>query len=84
MYYQECALYGFQQHILTNEQYYEQFNSNFDVGLAISITRKHHFLMEDMAQEKFKRKFDDLIPDEQLIKIIFAKRLYYRGRPVSQ
>ena len=31
VYDKECALYGFHQHNLKNEQYYEQFNTNVDV-----------------------------------------------------
>ena len=50
VYNQECALYGFNQHNLINEQYYEKFNTKFDVGEAIYITRKHHVPMEDKAQ----------------------------------
>ena len=66
MYNQECALYGYQQHILTNEQYYERFNTKVDVGEAIGITSPHFVLMEDMAQEISKRKFYGLSIDEQL------------------
>ena len=32
VYNQECALYGFNQHNLTNEHYYEQFGTNVYVG----------------------------------------------------
>ena len=50
VYNQECALYGFLQHTLTNEQYYERFHTKVDVGESIGITRQHCILMEDMAQ----------------------------------
>ena len=65
MYNQECALYGFNKHNLTNGQYYEKFNTKIDVGEAINITRKHHVLMEYMAQ-KILIYFDDLSSDEKL------------------
>ena len=50
MYNQECALYGFNHHNLTNEHYYEQFNDKVDVGEATSITRQHRDKMEYTAQ----------------------------------
>ena len=59
VYYQECALHGFQQHNLTSEQYYELFNIKVDAGEYIGITLKHDVLMEDTAQETFLN-FDDL------------------------
>ena len=55
VYDKECALYGFNQHNLKNEQYYERFNANIDVGEAIGITRQHRFLMEYTAQETLKK-----------------------------
>ena len=65
MYNPECALYGFNQHNLTNEQFYDRFNTKVDVGEVIGITRQHRVIMEDMAQETLK-KFDDLSSDEKL------------------
>ena len=50
MYYQECALYGFQQHNLKNEQNYERFNTKVYAGEYIGITRQHRVLTEDTAQ----------------------------------
>ena len=38
VYDQECALYGFNQHNLINEQYYSQFNTNVGVVEAIRKT----------------------------------------------
>ena len=58
VYNKNCELYGFHQQNLTNEQYYEIFNTKIYVGEAISITRQHHLLMEDTAQETFF--FNDL------------------------
>ena len=51
MYNQECELYGLHQHKFTNEQYYEKFNTRFDVGEDIGITRQHRLIMEYTAQE---------------------------------
>ena len=53
VYNQVCSLYCLHQHNLTNEHYYEIFNTKVDVGEAIVITRQHHVLMEYMAQETF-------------------------------
>ena len=39
VYVQECEIYIFQQHTLTNEQYYGSFNKKVDVGVSIGITR---------------------------------------------
>ena len=62
---QECELYGFQEHNLTNEQYYEQFDKNTYVGEYIGITRQHYVLMENMTQETFCLTFYDLSSDQQ-------------------
>ena len=50
VYDQECALYGFHKHNLTNEHYYERFNTKVDVGESIGITRQHRVLMEYMEK----------------------------------
>ena len=55
------SLHVFQQQSLNNENYYEQFNTKFDVGVAISITRQHRVLMEYMAQESLKRHLMTLV-----------------------
>ena len=65
MYYQECALQGFQQHKMTNKQYYEYFNTKVDGVESISITRQHHFLTEDTTQQKLKIKLDEISTYEQ-------------------
>jgi hypothetical protein len=39
VYKQECTLYSFNQSTLTNEQWYEQFNTRIDIGSAIRVTR---------------------------------------------
>ena len=65
MYNQECALYIFQQHNLTNKLYYERFSAYVDVGEVIGIKIQHRFLMEGTAQETFQKNYD-LSSDEQL------------------
>ena len=55
VYNQECSLYGFLQHNLTNVHYYEQFNTKVDVEESISITRQHRVIKEDTTQETFKK-----------------------------
>jgi hypothetical protein len=36
---------------ITNEQWYERFNTRIDVGSAIGVTRQHHILLEHVASE---------------------------------
>ena len=57
-------MYGFNQHNLTNDYYYEKFNTKFDVGEAIGIIRQHNVIMEYTAQETFDF-FNDLSSDEK-------------------
>ena len=57
VYNKECALYGFNQHNLTNEQYYEVFNTKVDVGEDIGIISQQRVLMEYTAQETLKKSF---------------------------
>jgi hypothetical protein len=38
VYEQECTLYSFAQNTLSNEQWYERFNTRIDVGTAIGVT----------------------------------------------
>ena len=61
LYNQECTLYGFHQHNLTNEQYYERLNTKVDVGESISITMQHRVLMEDMSHGTFKKRLTTLV-----------------------
>ena len=63
---QECTLYGFHQHNLTNQQYYEQSNNKVDVGEVIGITRQHRVLMEYTPQEFLKKILDELSSDKEL------------------
>jgi hypothetical protein len=67
VYEQECTLYSFTQNSLTNEQWYERFNTKIDVGSAIGVTRQHQVLLETVTAEigDGKTKFEDLTSDEQ-------------------
>jgi hypothetical protein len=51
VYEQECTLYSFNQNALTNEQWYERFNTHIDVGSAIGVTHQHQVLLEHVASE---------------------------------
>ena len=53
VYNHECAVYGFYQHNLTNEQHYVQFNTMINVEETIETTIKHRVIMEDTTQESF-------------------------------
>jgi hypothetical protein len=66
VYDQECALYDFSQNQLSNEQWYERFNTKINVGSAIGVTRQHQILLEHVAAEEGNVKFKDLTPEEQL------------------
>jgi hypothetical protein len=67
VYEQECTLYSFNQNTLTNEQWYERFNTQIDVGSAIGVTRQHKILLEHVASEASpSTTFDAMTPAEQL------------------
>jgi hypothetical protein len=51
VYEQESTLYSFSQNTLSNEQWYERFNTRINVGTAIGVTRQHTVLLEHVAQE---------------------------------
>jgi hypothetical protein len=66
VYEQECALHSFQQNALTNEQWYERFNTKIDVGSAIGVTRQHQILLDHVAAENGGTvKLEQLTPSEQ-------------------
>jgi hypothetical protein len=65
VYEQECTLYSFTQNSLTNEQWYERFNTKIDVGTAIGVTRQHQILLEHVAAENGTTKFQDLSDADQ-------------------
>jgi hypothetical protein len=54
VYEQESTLYSFSQNTLSNEQWYERFNTRIDVGTAIGVTRQHTVLLEHVAPSQHK------------------------------
>jgi hypothetical protein len=61
VYEQEISIYSFNQHSLTNEQWYERFNTKIDVGSAIGVTQQHRVLLEHVAAENGgATSFDEL------------------------
>ena len=68
VYDQELSLLQFHQNQLSNEQWYERFNTKVDVGGAIGITRQHKVLLEHAAQDVHKMEFAAL-PDADKITV---------------
>ena len=58
-------MYGFHQNVLTNNQWYEKFNTKVDVGDAIGVTRDHEVLMEWTSQDVHKQAFITLLDAEK-------------------
>jgi hypothetical protein len=65
VYEQESALYTFTQNTLTNDQWYERFNTRIDVGSAIGVTRQHTVLLEHVAAELGNDTFKELNSKQQ-------------------
>jgi hypothetical protein len=66
VYEQECTLYSFAQNSLTNEQWYERFNTKIGVGSVIGVTRQHQILLEHVTAESgTTNKFKDLSDADQ-------------------
>jgi hypothetical protein len=65
VYEQECTLYSFNQNTLSNEQWYERFNTRIDVGTAIGVTRQHKVLLEHVASETSPTVLFENMTDEQ-------------------
>ena len=60
VYEQDLSLYGFHQNVLTNDQWYEKFNTKFDVGDAIGVTRDHEVPMGWTSQDVHRQDFSTL------------------------
>ena len=60
VYEQERELYTFHQNDLTNDQWYEKFNTRSDVAKSIGVTKQHRVLLENMSQEKHSDSFEKL------------------------
>ena len=65
VYEKERTLYTFQQNDLTNNQWYEKFNTRSDVTNFIGVTRKHKVLLEHVDQEKHSDYFENITGEEQ-------------------
>jgi hypothetical protein len=77
VYEQECPLYSFNQNTLTNEQWYERFNTRIDVGSAIGVTRQHRVLLDHVVSEASpSTTFNATTPEEQLETRQKAKERY--------
>ena len=57
MYEQELSLYGFQKNNLTNDQWYEKFNTKVDVGNTIGCTSKHEVPLKWTSQQLYYKAF---------------------------
>lgn len=66
VYNQEIAFYSFKQDNMTNPQWYERFNTRYDIGAAIGVTRQHKVLLEYVAQELHTLEFDACTAQQQL------------------
>ena len=75
VYEQEFSLYSFHLNVLTNDQWYENFNTKVDVGDAIGFTRDHEVLMEWTSQDVQKQDFSTLqYAEKEVIKADAAER----------
>jgi hypothetical protein len=50
---------------MSNQQWYERFNTKVDVSRAIGVTHQHKVLLEYVAQESYTQAFTDLGNVEQ-------------------
>ena len=64
VYKQECSNYSFSHNTLSNEQWYERFNTKIDVVSAINLTRKHQVILSHVAEE-YNKEFEDMTPEEK-------------------
>ena len=66
VYDQEFALYRFKQDTLSNQAFYEQFNTKAEVAKAIGATRVHQALTQHVTSDLHPgQKMEDLSSDEQ-------------------
>ena len=63
--------------MLSNEQWYERFNTKIDVGAAIGITRQHQVLLEHVAKEASPPiAYENMSPAAQLATRADAEERY--------
>ena len=77
VYDQEHALYQFKQDQLSNQAWYEQFNTKADVAASIGATRVHSILCQHTARDLYSGlEFKDLQPVEQEHATLEAEERY--------
>ena len=66
VYEQELSLYGFHQNTMTNDQWYERFNTKVDVGTSIGVTRQHSVILEWTAHSIHIASYQDITNDQRI------------------
>ena len=51
---------------MTNDQWYERFNTKFDVGTSIGVTRQHSVILEWTAQSTYSASYQDITNDQKI------------------
>ena len=64
VYNHERTLYTFHQNDLTNNQWYEKFNTRSDVVNTIGVTRQRKVLLGQVAQEKHSGSLKNITEQE--------------------
>jgi hypothetical protein len=65
VYNQELNFFSFRQETMSNPQWYENFNTKVDVGLAIGVNWQHKVLLEYVAQENHTLTFAALSAEQK-------------------
>ena len=65
VYKQKLSLYGFHQNTVTNDQWYERFNTKVDVGTSIGVTRQHSVILEWTAQSTHSPYYQYITDDQK-------------------
>ena len=60
VYEQERKLYTFHHTDITNDQWYEKFNTWSDIANAIGVTRQHKVLLEHVDEGKQSDSFENI------------------------
>ena len=75
VYEQELSLYGFHQNTMTNDQWYERFNTKVDVGTSIGVTRQNSIILEWTTQSYTAH----LIKASQMTRRLKFKQIQRKG-----
>jgi Reverse transcriptase (RNA-dependent DNA polymerase) len=65
LYEQEVGLFGFQQNLMTDDQWHERFNTKVDIGNSLGVTREHLLSLNYVSEDLYSKKFEELDPDEK-------------------